>query len=131
MLCDKNTKKVDAVGNTTVRLQVLEDQLRQTLERSFKNKMDNKAVGSSSETDNSDEKVTVRNTKKDKIEDKFETYVRTVRIYSDPDKNVDDKNLFTSCFLVGLMGKTPYIKFKFPKNVSKKNKDICNGSNHI
>lgn len=104
--------------NTDVRLQALEEQIRKSLDRSFKNRNDVK-MGSSSETDNSGEhKTSLKIRKKDEIVDKFETYVRTVRIFSDTDKGCDDKHLFTCLLLVGLMGKTPYIKVKYPKNVS-------------
>lgn len=58
-----------------------------------------------------------RSQSKDRIVDKFETYVRNVRIYSEVEKVENEKHLFTCCLLVGLIGKAPYIKSKFPKNV--------------
>lgn len=50
---------------------------------------------------------------------KFEIYVRTVRTFSIRKMNND--NLFHCCLLVGLDEKSPYIKSKFPTNVSEYN----------
>lgn len=55
---------------------------------------------------------------KDEITNKFETYVKTVRIYAKPGVKRDE-HLFDCCLLVGLNKRTPYIKMKFPENVSK------------
>ena len=52
----------------------------------------------------------------DKIISKFETYVKAVRAFS-VKKMDNNSHLFYCCLLVGLDGRSPYIKSKFPSNV--------------
>lgn len=46
---------------------------------------------------------------------RFEIYVKTVRAFSI--RKMSNDNLFHCCLLVGLDGKSPYVKSKFPSNV--------------
>lgn len=83
-----------------------------------KNTLKTKLSKDQLENINEKEIMAFRSTKDD-IADKFQTYVRTVRLSADTENaGCDGKHLFTCCLLVGLMGNDPYIKMKFPKNVS-------------
>lgn len=99
--------------NSKDRVKVLEKHLRKTLDNFSKKDIN----GSSDHSDHSsinDDNLISSN---DEITTKFETYVRTVRLFADSTKKVDESHLFTCCFLVGLCEKKPYIKYKFPPKV--------------
>lgn len=109
----KQPRKEDAKD----RIKELENQLRKTIDKTFSCKMDKKdccgenscSCGSANES-NSEEN-------KDDITNKFETYVKTVRVYAQPGSR-RDKHLFDCCLIVGLNKRTPYIKMKYPEHVS-------------
>lgn len=100
------------------RIKELEDHLRKTLDRTFSDKanMDTcseHSCSGCSTTESSPEET------KDEITNKFETYVKTVRIYAKPGVKRDE-HLFDCCLLVGLNKRSAYIKMKFPENVRGK-----------
>lgn len=101
------------------RVKVLENQLRTAIDNFSKGEISN--IGSSSSTDQSEVSSIGEDAfsaSKDDITKKFETYVKTVRVVSEPKKKYD-AHLFTCCIVVGLCGKEPYIKSKYPSDVSE------------
>lgn len=101
------------------RVKALENQLRTAIDNFSKGDICN--IGSSSSTDRSEVSSIGEDAfsaSKDDITKKFETYVRKVRVVSEPKKKYD-AHLFTCCIVVGLCGKEPYIKSKYPPDVSK------------
>lgn len=95
------------------RVEKLEKQLRHTLEQSFN---DSGGVGAPLITNNNDTE--------DKRQDeamlgKFETYVRTIKMITQSRQKHQQRQMFHCCMLVTLCDKVPYIKFKYPPNVSK------------
>lgn len=115
------SKSVQSNGATELdcskdRVKMLENHLRTTLDN-FSKKDLSHLESSSDHSDRSsiiEENVNASN---DDMTSKFKTYVRTVRLFADSKKKIDDAHLFSSCFLVGLCGREPYIKYRFPPNV--------------
>lgn len=98
------------------RIKELENQLRKTLDRTFSDRTTLISMDACSETSCSGCSAT-ESGHEDEIVNKFETYVKTVRIYAKSGVKRDE-HLFDCCLLVGLNKRIAYIKMKFPDNVS-------------
>lgn len=105
-------------GKGVDRIKELENQLRKTLDRTFSDKTNMDTCSEHSCSGCSASESSPEDASKDEITNKFETYVKTVRIYAKPGLKRDE-HLFDCCLLVGLNKRTPYIKMKFPENVSR------------
>lgn len=118
-LRNNNWQQKSCHGKGVDRIKELENQLRNTLDKTFSDKMINMDTCSENSCSGCSATESSHEDAKDEITNKFETYVKTVRIYAKPGVKRDE-HLFDCCLLVGLNKRTAYIKMKYPENVSKK-----------